>query len=177
MNKVMLGALFGLALAASSASAQIILTRPGSAFGGPFGGPTVDPRSGYQYGQPGYGYGYPGVLGGYGAGLPGTIAVPGVNGFGTNGLAGRGNVVVQPASPLAQEQLTANVTGHPTRFDNYRRYFDNQGGSLQVQTAGLGILPNTGLDGLTNPGFLGQGTTQTPGTPPVRGKTNSQPRR
>jgi hypothetical protein len=124
--------------------------------------PILDPRFGYYSGQPGLGYPYgPDGLTAPGLRVPGTGIGSGGNLFGAGGV-----VTVAPATQLQQDQLTSNVTGHPTRFDSYARYFDNQGGQL-TGTSGLGLAPNaTGPAGAT-PGIFG--ATTPPSFTPIIG--------
>jgi hypothetical protein len=108
-------------------------------YGSPYGGAFGPSAYGGLYGQ---------TMGGYGGFGPG-----GNMGFGTN-LAGAGVITPYAATGLVLPQ-SANVTGHPTRFNAYSQYFNNQGTGLlsnalistpsQVNTpAGLNARINSG---------------------------------
>ena len=101
----------------------------------PLQGPFINPYNPYSFYNPYTYYGNPGARP-YGA-VPGT-------GFGTPGSAvpgyGQGVIVQNLGDP--------SMTGHPTRFFDYSRYFFNQGGTV------LGSeVPNLGT---TVPGQTGQ---------------------
>jgi hypothetical protein len=155
MNKLVLGALFGLlALGFSSAQAQYFP-------------PTTTP----YVRQPLFPYsGAPGPFSPYGLGIFGTSpygtapfgsspynVVPFGAGTGFTGTTGTGTTSIGLNDP--------SVTGHPTRFFNYSRYFFNQGGAGSSPQQS-GTRPVFG----TNPTA---GTTPLIGTSPPRGKANT----
>jgi hypothetical protein len=172
MKKLMLGSLLGLfAFGFTRAQAQYFppVTTPyvrppffpysgtpgalnpyGGLFGGyPFGG---TPYGGYPYGGTPYG------TSPYGTGPYGSM---------TTGIPGSG--FASPAGGIAPVTAVGlndpNVTGHPTRFMSYSRYFFNQGGALAAPLPGtrpiLGANPNP--------------LTPVIGTAPPRGRANTAP--
>jgi hypothetical protein len=159
MNKLVLGAVLGLlVLGISSAQAQIFAS-PTAPFVRPplfpyIGGPgTVSP---YGYGPWG-GMPYGGGVMPYGT-SPYNVVPYAAGPFGTvPGVAGAG----LPASTTGLNDPT--VTGHPTRFFNYSRYFFNQGGTASVPLPG------------TRPILGANPATVTPviGTAPLRGRANT----
>jgi hypothetical protein len=161
MNKLVLGAVVGLlAFGLSSAQAQY-LPPPTT----PFVRQPLFPYTGGPGGLAPYGYGpltgYP-----FGGGLMpyGTSAynvVPYAAGpFGTvPGVLGAGGL-----PPVTTTGLTdPTVTGHPTRFFNYSRYFFNQRGAVSVPLPG------------TQPVLGANPTVANPliGTAPLRGRAKT----
>ena len=128
----------------------------GGGFGSPYGG-GFSPYGG-AFGSS-YGGGYGPILGNAGGFQLGANA-----GFGSN-LAGTGAITGFGGAGLVTP-LSSNVTGHPTRFDSYSQYFDNQGTGLltNVLTSGQGqsSLP-VGVNNRLN---------STVGTPPQQPATN-----
>jgi len=139
MSKWIFGLAALLAVGVSASDAQYF-SRPNiNQFGQPggvagFGNPYF---SGPNYG-PYSGFGYPGLvqpgMAGYQGYAPGVgLAVPGaqnLNVLGSTGVA---------------DAVTEDITGHPTRFNSYARYFNNQGGSTSTSTllTGPSSLQNT----------------------------------
>lgn len=115
-----------------------------SPYGGgysPFGGGGYNPYGGLLLGNAG------GFQSGTGFGVgPGGVAIN-PTGLGVAGAFGTGGLVTPPSS---------NITGHPTRFNTYSQYFNNQGSAFgtnvltnpaaqQNTTSGLAPNPNTTL--------------------------------
>jgi hypothetical protein len=124
----------------------------GGLFGSPYGGgPFGSPYGTMPYGTTPFGSPY-----GYGA-SPYNAVPYGIPPFG----GAPGSTV--PAAPAASLN-DPGVTGHPTRFFNYSRYFFTQGGASNAPLPG------------TRP-ILGANPTTTPtlvfGTAPPRGKANT----
>jgi hypothetical protein len=155
MKRIAFGSLLGLlAFAPPPAEAQFFL-RPVT---NPLQPPFLNPYNPYLY------YGNPAALGPYGAygaapgGLPPGLTAPGIVGVPTVGAA--------PTTVQSPDLNDPMITGHPTRFFSYGRYFFNQGGGV---VASAETAPGT-------PGILGgvpAPVTPLVGSPPPRGRSTT----
>jgi hypothetical protein len=166
MNKLVLGSLLGL-LAFGSAPAQAQFYPPVTA-------PYVRPPLFPSIGPPGAlsPFGYPYGMTPYGT-TPYGMSPYGTMPYGTSpyntvpyGVGPFGAVPGATGIPPTAAGLNdPNVTGHPTRFFNYSRYFFNQGGAANVPLPG------------TRP-ILGANPTPTIapviGVAPPRGRANTR---
>jgi hypothetical protein len=178
MNKWLGSVAFLLAAGVSSSQAQFSpppLVNPGMRagtgpnFGTPFGGAFGGGYSPYGggFGNP-YGGGFGSPFGGYYGPITGNVG-----GFQQGGLGGvvganlGGVGLITPYGPTGIVYAqSGNITGHPTRFNMYSQYFNNQGtglltdvlttGQAQTNTAGvIGARINTAVGNRPQPGAPG----------------------
>ena len=167
MNKWLNSVAFLLVVGVSVSEAQFSsppLINPGVRSGT---GPNFGPFQGGGFGNPYSNPFGPSSYGGYFGpilGNSGGFQQNGNLGFGSN-LAGTG--VVSPYGTTGiVTPLSSNITGHPTRFNSYSQYFNNQG---------TGLLTNvltTAPPQLNSPAGSNSRLNSGVGSPPQQGPVN-----
>ncbi len=163
MKRLLVGAVLGVL------GAWVCLT---PAAYGQFGGPLIAPRAGtFGYGAYPYGYAYPfGGYGGVGPYGPGTL--PGPFGIGGAGVSPYTFIPQSTVPAYTVDPGSPSITGHPTRFASYMRYFSSQGGGYVMPGA---ATPATRTAPAATPAAFGTGRSSTlpsrsgsAATPPTR---------
>jgi hypothetical protein len=174
MNKWLTSVAFLLGMGVSASEAQF--------YQRPITNPTVRPGTGPVF-NPYLGGGYNPYLGGmntpylggnyYGPilGNPGAMQ-PGINT--TTGM-GPGGAVLNPTGVIAgaavvgtgaDTSMSSNITGHPTGFNAYSQYFNNQGGAFNTN-----VVATTGTQ-LNTPGGTANRRATAIGARPPQGRIN-----